>query len=1313
MNPPHSSISHSHSSDRGSALIITLAALALLLGLVIVFFMSVTSNRLTSVQYANSVSLRQLADTASNLVVSQIRQGASGQNGEIVWASQPGAVRTYDVSGTPQRIYKLYSASSMVVPAAAFSPAQETTALANWKTRTAFYTDLNEPALVRDPLGGIVADGNTFSAIYPILDPSAAGGKFVSDSYKGGILPDPASTTPGVEGFFLNPLTNVVNYSGTYPPASDYNPVKNPNPAPMPAQWLYILQDGSIVSPSGPTGTQATLPNASPSNPVVARIAFWTDDETSKVNLNTAGEGKFWDSPRWVVRQALEPGQDSEQAFAYFQPAAGEYNRYPGHPATTSLSAVFPNLVSSNWQNLAVNDILTSLGEDILPMTPRLQFAGSKMGTTTSSTAIDPTQKLDRLYSTIDELRLKADRTENPVLTRADIQRARFFITTHSRAPETTAFNQPRIAMWPIYAADPASSSPYHTALDRLIAFCSTINGKPYYFQREDARSSTHDFSNLTRNRELFAWLQNRMDQPIPGYGGTFNDKYGALGTSQILTSIFDYIRSCINLADPQLDPAYRYARALPGNSKSAGLGEVVPISIQASGQELKGFGRFPVLTEAALWFVAVGQGKNTLAPAGNFQDAALPVNPQQPFRSVPAGGLTPPDNTTAVLALLVCNFATPAHGWSPYRPAFTFRVKGLDQFKLNGQPMGFPNAGSVFCQDSVFFNAVPWGGPLGLWASLAAKNLDSTGPDRYPLYSNILYLPNRDPVTHNPLEMAFSGGPIEIEIFAGDQSANPLQTYTLNLPAANHFPIPTIPVKRNANGTLLNQWDDRALLVGSSAVNSSADRLDQAAVDPATQGLTDTLIRPGDVVKGYALANGDLRHLFRPLVDDSFFAAPDTWDTSGISFSHSLAAPEGRDNHLGLKKGNLVYNLDLTGTIGDASANGGNTSRNPLLPARVNGVVLPGENPASTTALRGDFDNGYARWMDGPYINKADEGNSVNFGDPSKIGKFYYSDTYFSSDYAALNPGQFSANRQVSSPVILGSLPTGMQHNPPRPWQTLLFHPAPTSPTAASGHPGQAGRKGDGTLLAGAPPDHSFLDFFWMPVVEPYAISEPFSTAGKINLNAQIVPYSGFLVRNTALHALLKSERVAMVMDTNYKGAGANGASRMRVPILISTLMGGVTVERGALRQIKERFDAGKLFLSASEICEIFLTQQAYGNDTNMRNFFNGINHRFTGDNTIERVYADIYPRITTKSNTFLVHFRTQLLKKAPGSSAAVWDENRDTVTAESRGSSLIERYLDPNDPDIPDFTQPANYSSSLESYYRYRILNTREFKP
>ena len=56
--------------------------------------------------------------------------------------------------------------------------------------------------------------------------------------------------------------------------------------------------------------------------------------------------------------------------------------------------------------------------------------------------------------------------------------------------------------------------------------------------------------------------------------------------------------------------------------------------------------------------------------------------------------------------------------------------------------------------------------------------------------------------------------------------------------------------------------------------------------------------------------------------------------------------------------------------------------------------------------------------------------------------------------------------------------------------------------------------------------PENAKAHLFWMPVVEPYAISMPAATRGKINLNTQIVPFD-YIKRNTAMHALMKAERV------------------------------------------------------------------------------------------------------------------------------------------------------------------------------------------
>ncbi len=63
---------------------------------------------------------------------------------------------------------------------------------------------------------------------------------------------------------------------------------------------------------------------------------------------------------------------------------------------------------------------------------------------------------------------------------------------------------------------------------------------------------------------------------------------------------------------------------------------------------------------------------------------------------------------------------------------------------------------------------------------------------------------------------------------------------------------------------------------------------------------------------------------------------------------------------------------------------------------------------------------------------------------------------------------------------------------------------------------------------------------------------------------------------------------------------------------------------------------------------------------------------HIGTGDNMRERIYTTLYPRLTTKSNTYTVYFRVQSLKQTSKSAAAgTWTEGKDAVIGEYRGSA------------------------------------------
>jgi uncharacterized protein (TIGR02600 family) len=272
----------------------------------------------------------------------------------------------------------------------------------------------------------------------------------------------------------------------------------------------------------------------------------------------------------------------------------------------------------------------------------------------------------------------------------------------------------------------------------------------------------------------------------------------------------------------------------------------------------------------------------------------------------------------------------------------------------------------------------------------------------------------------------------------------------------------------------------------------------------------------------------------------------------------------------------------------------------------------------------------------------------------------------------------------------------------------------------------------------------------FFMPVVEPYAISEPLSVAGRVNMNYQIMPFTN-IHRATAMHAVMKGEFMTAIPDGDAFNA-KNFASQPNTqqvwdvyyderrspqkywhrPINVSE----------TLEQFEEKFSnqlsgpgSSGLFRSASQICEIFLVPDVSsgttvgGNETlpplvglsrtsrptAMRTFW--ANHKSTGDNIREKPYSNLYPRLTTRSNTFRVHVRAQVLKKARSSDATSFDPGKDSILSEYRGSTLIERFIDPTDVTnpIPDYAGTGNALSlpPLDTFYQYRVLESKRFNP
>ncbi len=83
-------------------------------------------------------------------------------------------------------------------------------------------------------------------------------------------------------------------------------------------------------------------------------------------------------------------------------------------------------------------------------------------------------------------------------------------------------------------------------------------------------------------------------------------------------------------------------------------------------------------------------------------------------------------------------------------------------------------------------------------------------------------------------------------------------------------------------------------------------------------------------------------------------------------------------------------------------------------------------------------------------------------------------------------------------------------------------------------------------------------------------------------------------------------------------------------------------------------------------------------------------------------------------------MHVRAQSIRKAVRSVAPdVFDPERDQMSGEFRGSFLLERYID--QADLVRAGSQVNYADGsdpfskepLESYYRFRVLESKRFAP
>lgn len=1278
---------------RGAAILLSLAVVVLMALFAVSALLMSAQRRTEAAGTEDLLNVRNAADSAVNVALAQLRE-ATSQTVEpgvpAPWTSQPGAVRVHRMDGSLRQMFKLYTSDRMIV--------SETRGLEDdvpydWASMPECYVDLNEPVLTP-------SSGSAVRLRFPIVDPRAKS----TNSFR------------SAEGF---------DYDERRGPAGVVGPGRGEDAQrlPMPVRWVYQLEDGTLGTVSrtgqfrGFNGSSATRGNR-----IVARFAFWTDDESCKININTAAEGAFWDVPRADTRQ--------ERNLAAFQPLRTEYQRQPGHPAGVCLSSVLmpgrrfspagfkseERLLGGRMGALTLSEAsdlwsLARLADAVNP------HAGSMGGTQAPGIEIssgEPVISVVSRRAPFTELTgmLWDDQPPHPGTRREQhsffrrhpeavkrLARGGFFLTAQSAAPETTLFGTPRIALWPVHGTTDLSSQDHGGPISRAtdydygIARAATVGGRKYYLQRLRPGDGAWELERGSRgeNLALFDYLRHLTAGPVPGWlrpkqGFTsFAEKFGP-DRDGILLSMLDYIRAA-NFSDGQLAANIQFPILCPGNAPE-GFGQISPLSKDA---KIKGLGRILTVSEVALVFVCRAE----VQPEGHILGEPTGENRSK---------LLLPGDREIEAALLIEAFV-PSHGWADYRPYVSFSVtgggRGADPdpaaqwpgMTLNDEPFlplqSKPVARSLPEPPKLW---TAWGGAAGVRALTERM---------------ILFKPVVVPGAAAPdARLRFSGSAsdpalqLKLSIFDDPGSASsgragqgdlvqviPLDIPDLGVLAPSEVPLPSLPEEGMAF--------------------TIEKRLRQARTGKRLFSL-------GDVVQSMVPVHGDYRILAaQPRAEapagstqgnagHPLFVTHPLWGKARFAHSLQEPSPEARSSVLGFgREEPSPANPGSSGYFARLKMAPATTPDFPLHPydeAQGAWAVINGETSwVQSSALcdwnrlddyrrgparpdiTGDFDNGLGNAPDGPYINRPDDGNlhPLAKGD---LPYFSPEDSSAGNEVPPVSPDIFSAHRMFPSPVMFGSLPTGAASMVP--WQTLLFRPQP-------GHYG-----------AKTPPDHLLLDLFWTPVLEPEPLSRALETAGRINLNHAIVPFS-YIHRSTALHAAMKAETLMAIPDTASETFKSGGSDRFRH-----------FIDAAATIKLWDQsvFTRGQVFLTPGEICGHYLVPEGSRAATldSLREFWN--RHRLTGDNTKERPYADLYARFTTRSNVFRVHFIAETIRPDRTNDPSRIDLTRDTIAASLRGSCLIRRELDVNDPRIPDYAATAQNRPPLDAFYNWRISEWKD---
>jgi hypothetical protein len=249
-----------------------------------------------------------------------------------------------------------------------------------------------------------------------------------------------ASTNTGVTSYFVAPNLNVPSFTDTNSFLVTGDKYASGPATAMQLSWVYVRQSGTLDTSANPGTTSTT-------DPIIGRYAYWTDDESSKVNYNLAWtrnstNAAILSSPTMVDLTALTndlPTVDSLHSSitlnTNFAPLAGGFlnSRDDGQRVSPNIAA----FISANYFDLTYynNDPdMTFFNEPRIVLTTQQNRVPTNSSGNPALPFLDiltPENKDPGLYSnldwtkvntTINMLMLYLQRTDWPMASGASFQ---------------------------------------------------------------------------------------------------------------------------------------------------------------------------------------------------------------------------------------------------------------------------------------------------------------------------------------------------------------------------------------------------------------------------------------------------------------------------------------------------------------------------------------------------------------------------------------------------------------------------------------------------------------------------------------------------------------------------------------------------------------------------------------------------------------------------------------------------------------------------------------------------------------------------